>query len=179
MKPAEYLQSLYKKFDHPLLANFKLSDLDNNINYRFGAFVLATREDKVVLIRRQPDKKFPGIENSWWIPGGSQKDDEQLDITAMRELKEETGLVCTLQRTLLAELVPDRLFIAVTFRGLVIDGKISTDNDPDKTTAEVKYFSRNSVPFTKLWLDSDKITLVQEKFANGKITNLIANNGFK
>lgn len=179
IKPITHLQLLYEKFGYPDFANFKLSDLDKNVNYKLGAFVLATCDDKVVLIRRKADDKFPGIENYWWIPGGSQKCDERLDETAIRELKEETGLKCSIQSTLVAELSSDRPFIAVSFRGLVIDGMISPDNDPDRTTAEVNYFSVDSVPFDRIWMDSDKITLAREKFTNGEIESLIIKNKFE
>mgnify|MGYP000895478201 CR=1 FL=1 len=178
MKPIKFLLSLYDEFGYPNLANFIMSDLDNNIDYQFGAFVLATYKDEVVLIRRQPDGKFPGIENFWWTPGGSQKDNERLDQTAIRECKEETGLLCSVQRLLVAELSKDRPFIAVTFRGSIVKGMVSPDHDPDRTTAEAKYFSKDSVSFDKLWVDSDKILLVKEKYTNGKIENLIAKNRF-
>jgi ADP-ribose pyrophosphatase YjhB (NUDIX family) len=119
------------------------------------------------------------MENYWWTPGGSQKDNERLDETAMRELSEETGLECSIERTLVAELASDRPFITITFLGFVIGGTMSVDNDPDKTTAEVKYFSKDSIPVDKLWMESDKIILGKGKFSEGEMKELMVRNGFE
>jgi len=46
--------------------------------------------DYLVLIRR----KNPPFENQWALPGGFVDMDETLEEAVVRELKEETGLVC-------------------------------------------------------------------------------------
>ena len=177
MRPTVFLQSFYDRLGRPDLTNFRLSELDDRVTYRFGAFVLADYNGHVVLIRRTPIKEYPGIENYWWIPGGAQEPDETLDETATREFREETGLTCSVQRTLLAQLAGDRPFIAVFFRGIVINGDVSSDSDPDNITAEARLFPAESVPFDKLWTDCDKILLIQERFTIGPIDDLIEKNG--
>ena len=173
MKPTEYLQRLYDRLGRPGLANFTLSELDDDVAYQFGAFALADHDGRVVLIRRTPIKKYPGIENYWWIPGGAREDGERLDETAVREFREETGLSVSIQHTLLAQLAEDRPFIAVFFRGSVVDGTVSCAADPGGMTAEARTFSTADVPFDKLWTDSDKILLVHEGFATGEVGDLI------
>ena len=179
MKPTEYLTSLYDRLGPPDLANFAPSDLCNETVYQFGAFVVADIDGQVVLVRRTPIAEYPGIEDYWWIPGGAREADEQLDQAAIREFREETGLGCSIQRTLLAQLAEDRPFIALFFRGSVVDGAISSDYDPDNTTAEARVFDQTIVPFDKLWTDSDKILLVHEGFTTGEVEHLITKNKLK
>lgn len=179
MKPTEYLQSLYQRIGAPCLTNFALSDLDDNVSYQFGAFALADHDGRVVLIRRKPIEKYPGIEDYWWIPGGGREADEPLDETAMREVREETSLRISVGRILLAQLVEDRPFIAVFFRGCVVDGAVSSNSDPDGITEEARSFPLGGVPFERLWTDQDKILLVQEGFAAGQVEDLIRKNGLR
>lgn len=46
-------------------------------------------EDKVLLMRRAPSKKFPGF---WEFPGGKVKDGERTSAALKRELNEELGI---------------------------------------------------------------------------------------
>lgn len=177
MTPTEYLQSHYERLGRPNLTNFELSELDDGVDYQFGAFAVADHNGRVVLIRRTPIKEYPGIENYWWIFGGGQEGDEQLDETVVREFREETGLRISVARTLLAQLARDRPFVAVFFRGTVVDGAVSADCDPDRITAEARSFPPAAVPLSDLWTDADKILLVQEGFAVGEVEPLIAKNG--
>lgn len=179
MTTADCLRSLYDRCGPPALANFGLADLDDAVTYGFGAFVLADRDSRVVLIRRMPIEKYPGIENYWWIPGGGREAGEPLDETAKREFEEETGLRISIERVLLAQLAEDRPFIAVFFRGCVVEGTISSDADPDRITAEARSFARGSIGLGDLWTDQDKILLVQEGFATGPIDALIRKNGLR
>lgn len=179
MTPTEYLRLHYERLGHPGLANFTPAELDDGIDHQFGAFAVADFDGSVVLIRRTPIKEYPGIENHWWIPGGAREGDEQLDETAIREFKEETGLRISISHTLLAQLSEDRPFVAVFLRGTVIDGAVSADRDPDQITAEARSFPPASIPLADLWMDTDKILLVQEGFALGETEHLITKNGLR
>lgn len=179
MKAHEILRSTYDRFGEPDLTNFSLSDLDGRQEYTFGAFLLADHDGSVVLIRRTPIRQYPGIENYWWIPGGAREQDEQLDQTAVREFREETGLNVTVQRTLLAELARDRPFIAVIFRGGVVAGAVSGGGDPDNITAEAKTFAPHEIGMEHLWMHTDKILLAKEGFVIGSVDDLILKNGLK
>jgi 8-oxo-dGTP pyrophosphatase MutT (NUDIX family) len=174
MHAGPYLQALYDRLGSPPLANFVPAQLAPHTLYQFGAFVLADHHGQVVLVRRMPIAQYPGIENYWWIPGGAREGDETLDETARREFREETGLTCAVERTLLAQLSGDRPFIAVFFRGRVVNGMVSPAGDPDAITAEAKAF--RSVPFEKLWTDADKILLTREGFSTGPVGDLIEKN---
>ncbi|MDP2722954.1 MAG: NUDIX hydrolase [Bacteroidales bacterium] len=50
----------------------------------------ATTETQILLIQR----KHPPFENLWALPGGFIEMDETLEQAVVRELQEETGLVC-------------------------------------------------------------------------------------
>ncbi|MFA5419682.1 MAG: NUDIX hydrolase [Bacteroidales bacterium] len=50
----------------------------------------STTETQILLIQR----KHPPFENLWALPGGFMDMDETLEQAVVRELQEETGLVC-------------------------------------------------------------------------------------
>jgi hypothetical protein len=76
MRSTEHLQWLYDRFGPPGLANFSVSELEDGVIYRFGAFAVADHNGRVVLIRRKPIKKYPGIETVMLQP--------ELDISSVR-----------------------------------------------------------------------------------------------
>ena len=172
------LEALYARFGPPDMTNVVPSELPQDVDYRFGAFALADHEGSVVLIRRKPIAAYPGIEDYWWIPGGAQEADEPLDETAKRELAEEAAVQVTIDRILLVHINPDwPSFVAVTFRGRVVDGTVSASADPDGATLEAKTFPPRGVPFDRIWMELDRILLVREGFAAGSIGDLLAKNG--
>lgn len=179
MNTIDYLTAFYERFGAPDFTNFAPSDLNLSETYKFGAFILATQEGRVVLIRRKPIDKYPGIENFWWIPGGGQEGNETLDETAVREFREETGMGVTVERALLAQVATDRPFIAVIFRGTVTDGTVSAGADPDNITAEARAFAPKELTIHDLWMDTCKILLAKEGFVDGNVDQVVLNNGLR
>jgi 8-oxo-dGTP diphosphatase len=76
--------------------------------------------------------------NSWSMPGGAVEDDETLEQAAIREVKEETGLlveindVVAINECFFKRNNEHALF--VTFRAKIIGGKISIENPNEIST---------------------------------------------
>lgn len=79
--------------------------------------------------------------NSWSLPGGAVEEDETLEQAAIREAKEETGLIVKIRDV---AAINERFFekenehaIFITFNVEIIGGKISIEN-PDEIS-EIKW----------------------------------------
>ena len=167
------IQELYAKYGQPLLTNFRLDGQRNALPCSAGVFALVDMNEQVVLIRRKPHVKHPGIERYWWLPGGGFQPGESIDDTAVRELKEETGLDICITKLLLAGIHKEKWFYFF-FRGHVCGGTPSPYFDPDETTAEVRCFHPSEIPLQELWSDFDRIVLVQEGFLHQSVDELLA-----
>jgi ADP-ribose pyrophosphatase YjhB (NUDIX family) len=141
-------------------------------------FALALRDGAVVLIRRKPIKAYPGIENHWWIPGGANEDGESFEQTAVRELREETGLEIEANAFLLSGLDREHQFLCVFLQANAVGGSISAETDPDGITAEVRAFRRGELSVESLWVDTDKILLSRAGFLRLPIDALLKKHGF-
>jgi ADP-ribose pyrophosphatase YjhB (NUDIX family) len=164
---------LYERFGPPILTNFRLEEVAEHKACRAGVFVVADSEGRVVLIRRKPQSDYPGIEAYWWLPGGGHEPAERLDETAVREFREETGLDIELEGLLAAILGRSKDFFLFFFRGHVIGGNASHEDDPDNTTAEVRYFAPAEIPIEAVWSGIDKILLAQEGFIDHPVDDLL------
>ncbi len=160
----EQIAPLYERFGPPVLTNFRLEEVAEYESYRAGVFTLADIEGRVVMIRRKPQDDHPGLEVYWWLPGGGHEPGEWLHETAVREFREETGLDIQLERLLAAILGQSKDFFFFFFRGHVIGGIASHKDDPDHTTAEVRYFASTEIPVEVVRSGIDKILLAQEGF---------------
>ena len=179
MNARDAIQKLYDDVGSPQLANFGLGELDDGRTYSAGAFVLGDRDGEVVLIRRTPIKEHPGIEDLWWLPGGAHQAGERLEETAAREFEEETGMKVTVGRFLVAHLSRERPFVALFFRGSVVEGKLSHDVDPDRITGEARAFLPSEIPFDALWGNVDRILLVREGFVDREVSDLVKKEGLR
>jgi 8-oxo-dGTP diphosphatase len=157
------LRTLYQRFGPPHITNFDINAPDLQLPQRAGVFVLADHVGKIVLIRRCPEPKHPGIERYWWIPGGAHEQSEELDEAVMREFTEETGLEVRLTRLLMTGIRRKKnAWLYVFFRGEVCGGTLSHRHDPDHTTAAVQTFASPDILVQDLWSDFDKIVLAHE-----------------
>ena len=69
---------------------------EENIRIKVSCVVVQTPDNKVWL-GRHAKKESPRFDE-WVIPGGKAKEGEDPSITAGRELREETGIICNLNR---------------------------------------------------------------------------------
>ena len=178
MNIGEQISELYARFGPPCLANCALRELGDGSGRGIGVFALAIQGGAAVLIRRKPIEKYPGIENHWWIPGGANEDGEPLEQTAVRELREETGLEVELDSLLMAYLNREHPWLCLFFQAHVIGGSISVASDPDRITAEARAFRSGELTLDSLWMDTDNILLARAGITSAPVDALIEKRHF-
>jgi ADP-ribose pyrophosphatase YjhB (NUDIX family) len=106
-----------------------------------GAGVILRRGDKVCLVRR----KFPPKQGEWTLPTGFMEWNEDVETTAVRETREETGLEVRLTGLFAANsgvLPPDRPVVVIFFTAREIGGELRAGDD----AAEVGFFTLDDLP---------------------------------
>jgi ADP-ribose pyrophosphatase YjhB (NUDIX family) len=175
-----HIRALYQRFGPPHITNFDINAPDPQLPQRAGVFVLADRAGKIVLIRRCPEPKHPGIERYWWIPGGAHEPGEELDEAVRREFTEETGLEVRLKHLLMTGIRHKKnAWLYVFFRGEVCGGTLSHHHDPDQTTAAVRAFAPPDISVQDLWSDFDKIVLAHEGVISYSIDELLEKHALR
>jgi ADP-ribose pyrophosphatase YjhB (NUDIX family) len=106
-----------------------------------GAGVVVLRDKSVCLVRR----KFAPKQGLWSLPTGFMEWDEDVQLTARREAREETGLEVRLNGIYAVEsgiLPPDIPVLVVFFRATETGGTLQAGDDAD----EVGFFEVGSWP---------------------------------
>ena len=100
------------------------------------ALVFIRKEDTLLLVKQSYGEQY------WSLPGGVMEAGESIDQTAIREVKEETGLDIRLGRLIGVYSKPGEVGLALTFEGFIEGGKLQADNE----VSEVGYFPLASLP---------------------------------
>jgi len=158
----ETIERLYQANGPAGLSNFVLEDVHRDAPLRAGAFTLVRYCDGVVLVRRKPIPKHPGIERFWWIPGGAVERGEGIADAAVREAQEETGLRIGIDKVVLSGIRASDGFFYFFLTGHVLGGNLGPDGDPDGHTAEARCFAPTDVPMHDVWGEINKIVLARE-----------------
>jgi ADP-ribose pyrophosphatase YjhB (NUDIX family) len=106
------------------------------------AAAVAVRRGRQVLLCRRAIEPFRG---SWTLPAGYQEVDEAIETTAVREVREETGLVVRL--TGLLDVLtttddPRKPAILVVYEAQEVEGELLPGSDAD----EVAFHSLDALP---------------------------------
>jgi ADP-ribose pyrophosphatase YjhB (NUDIX family) len=109
-----------------------------------GGFVLAADgADKVALIGRET--RSGRLE--WCVPKGHPEGDESIEVAAVREVAEETGLICEIISPLgvidYKFQAGGKLIHKTVHHFLMrqIGGELTIENDPDQEAVDVKWVS--------------------------------------
>jgi len=99
------------------------------------------REGRVCLVKRNIE---PGL-GLWSLPGGFIEEDETVEDAVLREVEEETGLLCKPQklvdmRTMISAYYGSILVLC--FLAEVVNGELEAGGDAD----EVRFFDLNDIP---------------------------------
>lgn len=117
-----------------------------------AAAILLNISDEILLVER----KYPPRKGFWDLPGGFVDDDESMEESVKRELKEELGIKIG-QLTYFKSIFDKYLFKGVTYNTViaVYYGRIDQKIYPADDVASFRFFKRTEFPakefsFTKL-----------------------------
>lgn len=114
---------------------------------RIRAAAIIIKNEKILLTKHVRSNEPDG---GWWVPPGGGIDDSDISIIscAKRETWEETGYTVSINPTpvFIQEFLDkthDALNVELFFSATVIDGELTTANNPDAgiETYEVRWFS--------------------------------------
>ena len=100
------------------------------------ALVFIEQEGKLLLVQQDYGARY------WSLPGGVMEAGESVDQTAIREVKEETGLDIQLKRVVALYSKPHENGLAVCFEGEVTGGVLAPDNE----ISACGYFHPDALP---------------------------------
>ncbi|MTK64450.1 MAG: NUDIX hydrolase [Methanobacterium sp.] len=107
----------------------------------------------ILLIKRKNDP----YQGSWALPGGFVEYGETVENAAVRETKEETGIVVKLKELVGVYSDPDRdprgHTVTVCFLGVKIGGMLESATDAD----DARYFDLNEIKTLDLAFDHERI----------------------
>src|SRR5262245_42290131 len=106
------------------------------------AAAVAVRRGRSVLLCRRAIEPFRG---SWTLPAGYQEVDETIETTAVREVREETGLVVKLTGlldVLTTDDDPRKTSLLIVYEGEEVDGEL----EPGDDAREVAFHRLDELP---------------------------------
>jgi ADP-ribose pyrophosphatase YjhB (NUDIX family) len=124
--------------------------------------VILHRDGRVVLVKRNIE---PGL-GLWSLPGGFIEEDENVEQAVIREVEEETGLICRPRSLLNAHSMRSPIYgsiLVLCYSADIVDGCLRAGGD----AAEAQLFARNDVP--EIAFDIHRRFL--EMYAFGAVTN--------
>lgn len=127
---------------------------------KVAVLALVIDDERVLLVKRAME---PG-QGKWACPAGFVEHDEAPEIAVLRELKEETGLIGTVEQ--LIEVFPKKdeglADIVIAYQVKIIGGILQADDDAD----EVDWFTRDTLPELVFY---PSITLIGEQWRNYRL----------
>lgn len=101
------------------------------------ALVFIRKDDSILLVKQNYGEQY------WSLPGWIMELGESIDQTAIREVKEETGLDVRLKRVVGIYSKPDEGALAVTFEGEISGGDLKQATNE---TSACGYFPFDHLP---------------------------------
>ncbi|MDA2918416.1 NUDIX hydrolase [Desulfobacterota bacterium AH_259_B03_O07] len=115
--------------------------------------VIITQDKEIILVKRS----FEPYKDHWAFPGGFVEYGETVENAAIREAKEETGLIVEIEKLIGVYSDPDRdprgHFVTVCFLCRKVGGELTTSVE----TKEVKAFDKKELESINLAFDHKKI----------------------
>jgi 8-oxo-dGTP diphosphatase len=121
-----------------------------------GVGAVVIEKDRVLLVKRA----HPPLQAQWSIPGGVLEVGELVREAAVREAREETGLIVepadllgVYDRVLRAEQRVQYHYVLIDFLCRPVGGELQAADD----AAEVRWFTREELPAAKLAEDTQDV----------------------
>jgi ADP-ribose pyrophosphatase YjhB (NUDIX family) len=107
-----------------------------------GTIIRAEDDDRVVLVRRAIE---PGY-GKWVYPGGYVDRGELVQDAAVREAREESGLIVSLGRLINVYSYPGRAPVVIVYEAAIIGGALCADDE----CLEAQFFEPHEIPWDDL-----------------------------
>lgn len=113
--------------------------------------IITDDDGRVVLVRRAIE---PGY-GKWVFPGGYVDRGEEVQLAAVREAREETGLEVRIERLLNIYSYPGRAPVIVVYTARMVGGELAVDDEG----LEAKFFEKSTIPWDELAFRSTREAL--------------------
>ena len=113
--------------------------------------IISDHDNRIVLVRRAIE---PGY-GKWVFPGGYVDRGEEVQLAAVREAKEETGLDVRIERLLNVYSYPGRAPVIIVYTARMIGGELAVDDEG----LEAKFFEKSAIPWDELAFRSTREAL--------------------
>jgi ADP-ribose pyrophosphatase YjhB (NUDIX family) len=120
--------------------------------------IITTEDDQIVLVRRAIE---PGY-GLWVFPGGYVDRGEQVTAAAIREAREEAGLVVELDGLVNIYSYAGRPLVIIVYTARVVSGELQIDEE----SLEARLFGRDEIPWDELAFVSTREAL--RDFVDGR-----------
>jgi mutator protein MutT len=104
--------------------------------------VIRDDQGRIVLVRRAID---PGY-GKWVFPGGYVDRGEEVQVAAVREAREESGLHVRLDRLLNVYSYPGRAPVIIVYAASIVSGNLVVDDEG----LEARFFHPHEIPWDEL-----------------------------
>jgi ADP-ribose pyrophosphatase YjhB (NUDIX family) len=104
--------------------------------------IIRDGQDRIVLVRRAIE---PGY-GKWVFPGGYVDRGEQVQVAAVREAREETGLEIRLERLIDVYSYPGRAPVIIVYAATMTGGCLGCDDEG----LEARFFAPDAIPWDEL-----------------------------
>jgi len=88
-----------------------------------AVFVFLEKGGKLLLVQQEYGQRY------WSLPGGVVESGESIDQAAIREVREETGLSCTIESVVGLYSKPQENALAITLTGNITGGELKANHE--------------------------------------------------
>lgn len=110
--------------------------MEESSKLTIAVFVFLEEGGELLLVKQEYGQQY------WSLPGGVVEPGESIDQAAIREVREESGLSCTIESVVGLYSKPQENALAITLKGKITGGKLKANHE----ILECQFFSFDQLP---------------------------------
>jgi ADP-ribose pyrophosphatase YjhB (NUDIX family) len=119
-----------------LFSSIEKGNMGEPPKFTVAVFIFLQKDDSILLVKQNYGQQY------WSFPGGIVESGESIDQAAIREVREETGLIIRIEQVVGLYSKPQDEALAITFAGRITGGKLKPDNE----ILECRFFPFDQLP---------------------------------